>query len=77
MAAGQPNRRRDRGDESGVEIVEPHQANHAATEPDAFRVSGRSVDRLRRLDEFVRSCADFSLATSAVWAGFAVPGLPF
>ena len=37
----------------GVEIVEPHQAHHAAAEPDAFRVSGRAVDGLRRLDEFV------------------------
>ena len=37
----------------GVEIVEPHQAHHAATEPDAFGVSGRPVDGLRRLDEFI------------------------
>ena len=39
--------------EGGVEVVQPHQANHAAAEPDAFRVAGRAVDRLRGLDEFV------------------------
>ncbi len=37
----------------GIEIVEPHQADHAAAEPDAFRVSGRPVDGLRRLDELI------------------------
>jgi len=37
----------------GVEIVVPHQPDHAATEPHAFRVSGRPVDGLRRFDEFV------------------------
>ena len=39
--------------EGGIEVVPPHQAHHAAAEPDAFRVSGRAVDGLRRLDEFV------------------------
>ena len=39
--------------ERGVEVVAPHQANHAAAEPDAFRVSTRAVDGLGRLDEFV------------------------
>jgi hypothetical protein len=39
--------------ECGVEIVAPHQNHHAAAEPNAFRVSGRAVDGLRRLDEFV------------------------
>ena len=39
--------------EGGVEVVQPHQAHHAAAEPDAFRVAGRAVDRLRGLDEFV------------------------
>jgi hypothetical protein len=38
----------------GVEIVKPHQAHHSATEPDAFGISGRSVDGLRGLDEFIR-----------------------
>ena len=37
----------------GVEIVKPHQAHHATTEPDAFGVSRRSVDGLRGLDEFI------------------------
>jgi hypothetical protein len=37
----------------GIEIVVPHQAHHAATEPDAFRVSGWPVDGLGRLDELV------------------------
>ena len=39
--------------ERGVEIVEPHQAHDAAAEPDAFGVSGRAVERLGGLDEFV------------------------
>jgi hypothetical protein len=39
--------------ERGVEIVAPHQDHHPAAEPDAFRVSGRAIDGLRRLDEFV------------------------
>ncbi|CAN5312887.1 hypothetical protein BH10PSE10_BH10PSE10_10390 [soil metagenome] len=39
--------------EGGIEVVSPHQADDAAAEPDAFRVSGRTVDRLRRFDEFV------------------------
>ena len=39
--------------ESGVEVVPPHQGDDAATEPDAFRVAGRPVDRLLGFDEFV------------------------
>ena len=39
--------------EGGIEVVSPHQADHAPAEPDAFGVSGRPVDGLRRLDEFV------------------------
>jgi hypothetical protein len=39
--------------ERGVEIVEPHQADHAAAEPDAFRIAGGAVDDLRGLDEFI------------------------
>jgi hypothetical protein len=38
----------------GVEIVAPHQANDTPAEPNTFRVSGGAVDRLRRLDEFIR-----------------------
>ena len=37
----------------GIEIVAPHQDHHAAAEPDAFGVSGWTIDGLRRLDEFV------------------------
>jgi hypothetical protein len=37
----------------GVEIVAPHQADDAPAEPNTFRVSGRTVDRLRRFREFV------------------------
>lgn len=39
--------------ERGIEVVTPHQAHHAAAEPDAFRIPARSIDGLRRLDEFV------------------------
>jgi hypothetical protein len=37
----------------GIEIVPPHQDHHPAAEPNAFRVSGGTVDGLRRFDEFV------------------------
>jgi hypothetical protein len=37
----------------GVEIVTPHQSNHAPAKPNAFRVSGRAVDHLCRFYEFV------------------------
>jgi len=37
----------------GVEIVKPHQANYTATEPDAFGIPSRPVDRLGGLNEFV------------------------
>src|ERR1700742_730445 len=38
----------------GIEVVEPHQPDHAAAEPDAFRIAGRSVDRLGSFGEFIR-----------------------
>jgi hypothetical protein len=38
----------------GVEIVKPHQAHHATTEPDTFGIARRPVYRLRGLDEFIR-----------------------
>jgi hypothetical protein len=37
----------------GVEIVAPHQDHHPATKPDAFGISGRTIDGLRGFDEFV------------------------
>jgi hypothetical protein len=39
--------------ERGVEVVAPHQADHTAAEPDTFRVPGRAIEDLLRLDEFV------------------------
>ena len=39
--------------EGGVEVVAPHQAHYAATEPDTFGVTGRAIDRLLGLNEFV------------------------
>jgi hypothetical protein len=39
--------------ESGIEVVEPHQAYDTATEPDAFWISSRSVDGLRSFREFI------------------------
>jgi hypothetical protein len=36
-----------------IEVVAPHQNHHPATEPDAFGVSGRTVDGLLGFDEFV------------------------
>lgn len=45
--------------EGGVEVVAPHQADHAAAKPDAFRIAGGAVDRLGRFDEFVRLALAF------------------
>ncbi len=39
--------------EGGVEVVAPQQADHAAAEPDAFRVAGRPVEQARRLGDLV------------------------
>ena len=37
----------------GVEVIQPHQADNATAEPDAFGVAGRAIDHLCRLDELV------------------------
>ena len=37
----------------GIEVVAPHQDHDPASEPDAFRVSGRAVDGLRCFNEFI------------------------
>lgn len=39
--------------EGRIEVVDPDKLDDAAAEPDAFRVSGRPIDRLRRFDELV------------------------
>jgi hypothetical protein len=39
----------------GVEVVAPHQANHASAEPNAFGVTRGTVDRLGGLGKFIRS----------------------
>lgn len=39
--------------EGRIEVVAPHQSDHPPAKPDAFRVSGRAVDCLRRFDELV------------------------
>lgn len=39
--------------ERGIEVVSPHQADHAPSEPDAFRISCGAIDGLRSLHEFV------------------------
>ncbi len=59
----------------GVEIVEPHQAHHAAAEPDAFGVSGRAVDGLRGLDEFVGLALIFLGGVGGL-GRIGAPGLP-
>ena len=37
----------------GIEIIAPQQADHAAPEPDAFRISGRSVQDPLGFGEFI------------------------
>ena len=39
--------------EGGVEIVAPEQVDHAAAEPDAFRIAGRAAQVLGGLGELV------------------------
>ncbi len=39
--------------ERGIEVVAPHQPDHAPSEPDAFRISCGAIDRLRGLNELV------------------------
>ena len=41
--------------ECSVEVVPPHQADHAAPKPDAFRVARRPVEHPRRLGDFVNA----------------------
>jgi hypothetical protein len=38
---------------SSVEVVKPHQPHDTAAEPDAFGIAGRTIEGLRRFDEFV------------------------
>ena len=38
---------------SGIEVIAPHQPNDAPSEPDAFRVAGRTIDGLGGFGEFV------------------------
>ena len=39
--------------EGGIEVVQPHQADHAAAEPDAFRIAGRSAHSMLGFGKFV------------------------
>ena len=55
--------------EGGVEVVAPHQADHAAAKPDAFRIAGGAVDRLGRFDEFVRLALALSSVMMSVFSG--------
>ncbi len=61
--------------QGGVDVVEPHQAHHPAAKPDAFRVSGRAIDGLRRFDKFV-GLALIVLGRVRRRAAFAAAGLP-
>ncbi len=55
--------------EGGIEVVQPHQADHAAAEPDAFRIAGRAINGLLGLDEFGRLALVFldRIGGLAVW----------
>src|SRR5450631_462686 len=45
--------------EGGIEVVPPHQADHPAAEPDAFRVAGRPDEQARRLSDLVDALLAF------------------
>jgi len=55
--------------ECGVEVRRAHQNHHTAAEPNAFGVSGRAVNGLRRFHEFV-GLALIVLGASVGAAGF-------
>lgn len=59
--------------ECGIEVVVPHQADHAAAEPDAFRIAGRTIDGLLGLDEFL----DLALVGFPRGSGVGLSGLLF
>ena len=58
--------------ERGVEIVAPHQADYSPTKPDAFRISGGAVDRLRRFDELIglALAVPGGIPGGLLWGGF-------
>ena len=37
----------------GIEVIPPHQANHAPSEPNTFRVTSRTINGLGGLGEFI------------------------
>src|SRR5258706_16407244 len=39
--------------EGGVHVIPPHQPDHPAAEPDAFRLARRPVDQTRRLGQLL------------------------
>ncbi len=39
--------------EGGIEVIEPHQADDTAAQPNAFRIASGTVDSLRGLSEFI------------------------
>ena len=59
--------------EGGIEVVQPHQADHAPAEPDAFRVAGGTVDGLLGFDEF----GGLALVVLDGVGGLVLRGLPW
>lgn len=39
--------------ESGIEVIQPHQAYDTAAEPNALRIAGGTIDRLRGFRELI------------------------
>jgi hypothetical protein len=50
-----------------IQVIPPHQANNAPAKPDAFRIAGRTVDRVRGFSKFIGPAL-------VVLGGIGIPG---
>jgi hypothetical protein len=56
---------------SGIEVIDPHQPNHAATKPDTFGVASRAIDGLGGLRKLVGLALVVLCRVGRIWG----PGL--
>ena len=52
----------------GIEVIDPHQPNHAAAEPDTFGVAGWAIDNLCGLGELVGLALVVLCRVGGVWS---------
>jgi hypothetical protein len=51
----------------GIEVIDPHQPNHAAAKPDTFGVAGWAIDNLGGLGELVGLALVILCGVGGVW----------